>query len=70
MFAKTQTFEDHDIANRIVQRLGEPDEEEMQRLINVGVLNLSHADLQGVNFLESAQQGVFNTTFLSERLFD
>lgn len=70
MFAKTKTMRDHDALGGIVSRLGNPDEEELQRLIDAGILNLSHRDIQGKNFLDNSKLGVFNSTVLSTRLLD
>ena len=70
MFTKTKTLREQGVASRIVSRLGKPDQEELQRLIDTGILKQSHHDIQGKNFLDNKKEGVYNSTVLSTRLLD
>ena len=45
MFAKTFTLREAQVTDKIVSRLGKPDEKELQRLINSGILKESHHDI-------------------------
>lgn len=70
IFTKNKIMKETDALTRIVTRLGHPDEVELQRLIDAGVLHESATDIKGKSFLENDHLGVFDTTVLKERLLD
>lgn len=68
IFAKTKVMRETNTVGRIVSRLGNPDEKELQRLIDAGILHLSANDIHGKSFLDNDKLGVYDTAHLTSML--